>query len=376
MPLEALVEGSPSRGEEVIAFDDLGAGPGALIGLSEGREAANPFGKTKTPDRRLLRLPDRSDRRSERDRTSDDTNRPRPDEDAATMAGNGNADERMEAPRADVRDRPAGLRQGLRRRQRRQHQLPAQRGPRPLHADPRLEGLHEARRPLHRRPGRQAGLGQAEAVERDPAAPVDHEGAARRQVVRPLPPAPRHGVRRRPRADPQVHLPEFEVFLGEVAIAPYETPGAQAFADTVLPYVKDTDTILLANHGTITYGSDLEDAYFKTEIIDAYCRILILAKQLGPVNYYSDEKAAELIKLKPSLGIPDPRLEQRPGELRPLRQQPLPRGLHRLQARAQGVHPGQAPAAAEAAAESRLLVPAGQRPAAGRRRQRRAASSR
>ena len=49
MPLEALTAGSARRGEEVIAYDDLGAGPGALIGLSEGREAANPFGKTKTP---------------------------------------------------------------------------------------------------------------------------------------------------------------------------------------------------------------------------------------------------------------------------------------------------------------------------------------
>jgi L-fuculose-phosphate aldolase len=107
---------------------------------------------------------------------------------------------------------------------------------------------------------------------------------------------------------PKCILPEFEVFLGEVAITPYETPGTQGFANTVLPYVKDTDTILLANHGTITYGSDLEDAYFKTEIIDAYCRILLLAKQLGTINYYSDEKAAELIKIKPGLGIPDPRL--------------------------------------------------------------------
>ena len=107
---------------------------------------------------------------------------------------------------------------------------------------------------------------------------------------------------------PKCILPEFEVFLGEVAISPYETPGTQAFADTVLPYVKDTDTVLLANHGTITYGTDLEDAYFKTEIIDAYCRILMLAKQLGTINYYSDEKAAELIKIKPGLGIRDPRL--------------------------------------------------------------------
>ncbi len=49
MPLEALVEGASNRGEEVIAYDDLGASPGDLIGLSEGREAANPFGPIKTP---------------------------------------------------------------------------------------------------------------------------------------------------------------------------------------------------------------------------------------------------------------------------------------------------------------------------------------
>lgn len=109
---------------------------------------------------------------------------------------------------------------------------------------------------------------------------------------------------------PKCTMPEFEVFLGEVAIAPYETPGTQAFADTVIPYVKDTDTILLANHGTITAGSDLMDAYFKTEIIDAYCRILLLARQLGNVQYYNDQKAAELIKIKPGLGIRDVRLER------------------------------------------------------------------
>jgi ethanolamine utilization protein EutN len=49
MPLSALRDGAPERGEEVVAYDRLGAGPGAIIGLSEGREAANPFGKQKTP---------------------------------------------------------------------------------------------------------------------------------------------------------------------------------------------------------------------------------------------------------------------------------------------------------------------------------------
>jgi microcompartment protein CcmK/EutM len=49
MPLQALVEGSSARGEELVVYDNLGAGAGALIGVSEGREAANPFGKNKTP---------------------------------------------------------------------------------------------------------------------------------------------------------------------------------------------------------------------------------------------------------------------------------------------------------------------------------------
>ena len=49
MPLDALMDGSPNRGDEVVVYDNLGAGPGALIGLSEGREAANPFGRDKTP---------------------------------------------------------------------------------------------------------------------------------------------------------------------------------------------------------------------------------------------------------------------------------------------------------------------------------------
>jgi ethanolamine utilization protein EutN len=49
MPLVALSEGAASRAEEIVVYDNLGAGPGSLIGVSEGREAANPFGKTKTP---------------------------------------------------------------------------------------------------------------------------------------------------------------------------------------------------------------------------------------------------------------------------------------------------------------------------------------
>ena len=49
MPADALMEGSTRRGDEVIAYDELGVGPGSIVGLSEGREAANPFGNIKKP---------------------------------------------------------------------------------------------------------------------------------------------------------------------------------------------------------------------------------------------------------------------------------------------------------------------------------------
>ena len=49
MPLAAWTEAASARGEELVVYDNLGAGPGSLIGISEGREAANPFGKAKTP---------------------------------------------------------------------------------------------------------------------------------------------------------------------------------------------------------------------------------------------------------------------------------------------------------------------------------------
>jgi len=45
-----------------------------------------------------------------------------------------------------------------------------------------------------------------------------------------------------------------EVFLGEVPIAVYETPGGQKFADTVAPFAKDANTSPPCHHGTITFG--------------------------------------------------------------------------------------------------------------------------
>jgi L-fuculose-phosphate aldolase len=106
---------------------------------------------------------------------------------------------------------------------------------------------------------------------------------------------------------PQCVLPEVEVFMGEIPIAPYETPGSQKFADTVLPFLEGTSCVILKNHGTVSFGKTLEEAFWKTEILDAYCRILMLARQLGRVDYFSQQQTNELLDLKKRLGFDDPR---------------------------------------------------------------------
>ena len=106
---------------------------------------------------------------------------------------------------------------------------------------------------------------------------------------------------------PQCVLPEVEVFLGDVPITKYETPGGQAFADTILPFVEKTNVIILANHGTVSFGEDVERAYWCTEILDSYCRILMLSRNLGKVNFFTEEKERELLDLKQKWGFSDPR---------------------------------------------------------------------
>lgn len=106
---------------------------------------------------------------------------------------------------------------------------------------------------------------------------------------------------------PQCILPEVEVFLGDVPITRYETPGGQQFADTIIPFVDKTNVMILANHGTVSYGESVEQAYWWTEILDSYCRMLMLARQLGHVAYLDEGKSRELLDLKAKWGFPDPR---------------------------------------------------------------------
>lgn len=101
-------------------------------------------------------------------------------------------------------------------------------------------------------------------------------------------------------------LAEAEFFLGEVPVAPYELPGTATFARTVLPYVHRSNACLLANHGAVTYGKSLIDAYNLMEVLDSSCRIVLLAESLGPTQSLSPDQQAELAQLRVEAGAAPP----------------------------------------------------------------------
>jgi L-fuculose-phosphate aldolase len=80
--------------------------------------------------------------------------------------------------------------------------------------------------------------------------------------------------------DPLV-FPEVIVGLGVVPLAPYATPSTDEVAASIAPFVKTARAILLANHGVVTMGRSLEDAFLTMEKVEGAAHALVVAEILG-----------------------------------------------------------------------------------------------
>jgi L-fuculose-phosphate aldolase len=108
---------------------------------------------------------------------------------------------------------------------------------------------------------------------------------------------------------PTCMIPEAEVFLGQIGIAEYRTPGTPANAEVVGNAAIEHMAVLMANHGVITWGKDIEDAYWKMDNADAYCKTVWVASQLGVDlgEGVGGKNAKEFVKIRKMLGMPDNR---------------------------------------------------------------------
>jgi L-fuculose-phosphate aldolase len=89
-------------------------------------------------------------------------------------------------------------------------------------------------------------------------------------------------------------LPEILVTFGTIPLAPYATPSTPDVAQSIAPFVGTHTAILLANHGVVTYGSDLIDAYFRMEKVEHAATIIFRAGLLGGVRNLTGEELNRL----------------------------------------------------------------------------------
>ncbi len=109
---------------------------------------------------------------------------------------------------------------------------------------------------------------------------------------------------------PTCILPEQELMIGKVPLAAYRTPGTPEMGRLVADLVEHHNTILMCNHGAVSWSHlGAEDAYWKMEILESFCRTVWVASQLGvPLKTMTGEQLQDLLKIKQTLGIPDPRI--------------------------------------------------------------------
>lgn len=97
-------------------------------------------------------------------------------------------------------------------------------------------------------------------------------------------------------------LPELVLTLGRIPIAPYATPGTPELGASVVEAVRRHDAVLLANHGAVTAGPDLESAYFTMERVEHGARILLYAQLLGRVTPLGADEVRRLLDTAPDGG--------------------------------------------------------------------------
>jgi L-fuculose-phosphate aldolase len=90
--------------------------------------------------------------------------------------------------------------------------------------------------------------------------------------------------------------------LGSIPLAPYGTPSTEKLPETLRPYLHHGDAFLLANHGAVTVGRELWEAYYKMERLEHYAQIIFISRQLGGEKMLPRNQVQELFGLRGRYG--------------------------------------------------------------------------
>jgi len=98
-------------------------------------------------------------------------------------------------------------------------------------------------------------------------------------------------------------IPEIIVTIGGIPTAPFATPGTEELPNSIQAIVRCSDTVVMQNHGSVTLGTNLLDAFKKLDMLEHTAKILWLANCVGTVKPLGAEAVAKLLDTRRKLGI-------------------------------------------------------------------------
>lgn len=92
-------------------------------------------------------------------------------------------------------------------------------------------------------------------------------------------------------------LPEVILSIGKVPVCKYATPSTEEVVNSIIPFVAETNLLLLQNHGVVTYGINLEQAYYLLEKLEHTAKIFSIAKGFNGINKLSKSQIKKLYEI-------------------------------------------------------------------------------
>ncbi|MEK6301780.1 MAG: class II aldolase/adducin family protein [Acidobacteriota bacterium] len=101
-------------------------------------------------------------------------------------------------------------------------------------------------------------------------------------------------------------LSEVILTLGCVPLTAYGTPSTHELPDSLSPFIPHHDALLLANHGAVAYGPDLEMAYARMETLEHFAKITLIARMVGKPQELPPEAIEKLLDVRERAGYMSP----------------------------------------------------------------------
>ncbi|GMU96143.1 class II aldolase/adducin family protein [Ignavibacterium album] len=96
------------------------------------------------------------------------------------------------------------------------------------------------------------------------------------------------------------YFPEVLLTLGKIPVCRYATPSTSEVTDSIERYLADSNAFILQNHGAVTIGNSVMDAYYKMEKLEHTAKTILAARAIGNPRTLTEKNIRDLLSISES----------------------------------------------------------------------------